>query len=335
VAKLSPDLRKLLWCTYIGGSGEESPRGGLTVDKDDNIYLVGTTASPDFPTTAGVFQRTRKGSHSAAVVKLKPDGSGLIWSTLLGGGNNNGIMGVRVGDKGNVHVAGHTDAADFPVSDGAAQPKHGGASDCFLAALSPDATKLLHCTYLGGKGNEFAEHQLRLLDDGCVLVTGVTGSADFPVTPQAFQPALKRKTNGFVAKLSADGRKFVFSTFLGGSGGEFLLMPTLDAQGNICVVGHSASQDFPVTPGALQPAYGGAGDGVFAVLSPDGSKLLYATYLGGKGEDLLRSVAIGHRGEIYLVGRTASDDLPVTAGAAQSKRKGGPDAFVVKLVRIP
>jgi hypothetical protein len=233
-------------------------------------------------------------------------------------------MGVRVDTSGRVFVAGHTQSDNFPVTPGAPQPKLGGKSDCFLAALTPDATKLLYATYLGGAENEFAEHRLALLADGSVLLTGVTASRNFPATTGA----LRGKTNGFVTRLSADGKRWVFSTLLGGSGGEYFLMPTTDAVGNIYVVGHSASPDFPTTPGALQPRPGGNGDGVFAILSPDGARVLYATHLGGSGEDLLRSLALAPNGDVFLIGKTESDDFPVTTGV---KRKGKLDAFVVKL----
>jgi len=122
---------------------------------------------------------------------------------------------------------------------------------------------------------------------------------------------------------------------LGASDAEFFLMPTTDARGNIYIVGHSTSPDFPTTAGAVQAGYGGKGDGVFAILNPDGSRLLYATYLGGQDEDLLRSLAVGPKGEVYLIGKTASDDFRLTAGAAQAMRKGSSDAFVVKLVPVP
>lgn len=336
-AKLSPDMKKLLWCTYVGASKTDWPRGGLAVDDQDNVYLVGGTDSPDFPLTEGAFQRQRKGNkRDAAIVKLKHDGSSIIWSTLLGGGDGEGLMGVRV-DASGVYVAGHTQSRDFPVTAGAAQATLGGKSDCFFAKLSRDGGRLLYATYLGGKENEFAEHRPLLLADGSVVLTGVTGSPDFPTTPGAAQRRLKGKTDGFITKLSPDGRRFTFSTLLGGSDGEFFLMPTPDKQGNLYFVGTSRSRDFPVTPDAVQGTFAGAsgkwdGDGVLAILSPDGSKLLYATYLGGKGSDLIRSVALGPEGEIYLVGSTSSPDFPVTPDAAQTTLRGNADAFIVKLV---
>jgi hypothetical protein len=333
VAKLSADLKRLMWCSYVGGSADDSPRGGLTLDRNDCVYLVGTTSSPDFPTTAGVFQPRRNGPRDSAIVKLKADGSGLIFSTLLGGsGEDDAAMGVRLDAAGNLYVAGHCRSSDFPVTPGAVQPRLGGQSDCYLAKLSPDAGRILYATYLGGSGNEFAEHRPWLAPDGCVLLSGFCGSPDFPTTSAAYQRKLKGPGDGFLAKLSPDGTRLVFCTLLGGSGDENCLMPTVDAQGRIWIVGSTGSRDLSVTPDAFQPKSGGGRDGLLAILSPDGSRLLYATYLGGSGDELIRGIAFGEKGEVYLVGNTASRDFPVTPGALQRELGGNHDAFVVKLV---
>jgi hypothetical protein len=110
-------------------------------------------------------------------------------------------------------------------------------------------------------------------------------------------------------------------------------MPTVGPDGNIALVGQTTSKDFPVTPDALQKTYAGGGsDAVLAVISADGSKLVYATYIGGKGDDLIRGLAVTPAGEIYLAGNTNSDDLPfISRDAAQPKRKGGHDGFIIKL----
>ncbi len=281
VAKLSPDFREVLWCTYIGGTEGESPRGGLTLDEQDNVYVVGGTSSGDFPTTPGSFQPERNGTQDSALIKLEPNGAELVYSTLIGGsGKDPTIVGVQVDISGDVYGAGHTQSEDFPVTVDAPQPELGGKSDCFFTKFSSDGGKLVYSTYLGGSENEFAEHRLYLASDRSVILTGVTSSPDFPTTETALQRSLKGKNDGFITKLSADGKRFVFSTLLGGSGGEFWLMPTLDSAGNILMVGQTDSQDFPTTPDAIQPNYGGGrSDGAFAVISPDGSKLLYATYI--------------------------------------------------------
>jgi len=337
LGKLAADGRKFLWCTYIGGRGEDWPRGGTALDSHGNIIVVGRNTSANFPGTEGVIRPKLRGQNGdAMIVKISGDGRKLIWATLLGGSDWDGLMGARVDKAGNVYVAGHTRSRDLPVSEGAAQPTAGGESDVFLACITPDAKRIRYCTYLAGSRNEWAEHRPALLEDGSFLLTGVTASSDFPTTQRAYQRKLKGKNDGFLVKLAPDGKRLAFCTLLGGSGGEFFLMPTVGPRGNIYMVGGTSSKDFPVTRDALQPTFGGGqGDAVLAVLSGDGSKLLYATYIGGSGGDLIRGLAVTKRGEIYLAGNTNSDDLPfISRSAAQPKRKGGHDGIIIKLAPV-
>lgn len=330
-AKLSGDLRELRWCTYIGGSGTETPRGGLTTDARDNVYLVGTTASADFPTTPGAYQRAARGGGDALVVKLDPAGR-RVWSTLLGGGGSDGIMAAGVDAEGSVRVAGHTESGDLPVSDGAPQRTLGGQSDLFLAGLSPDGSRLLYATYLGGAGNEFAEHLLAVRADGTTVISGTTASPDFPTTAGAYQRDRRGPGDGIVAALSSEGRRLAFATLLGGGGGENLFTPRLGPDGNLYVAGSTTSTDLPVTPDALQKTSGGGQDAVIAIFSPDGARLLYCSYLGGSGEEVIRQITLGPEGEIFLAGQTTSADFPVSPGAFQRTLRGPQDGFIVKLV---
>jgi len=335
-AKLSPDLKRLIWCTYIGGSGDEAPRGGLALDADDNVCVFGTTASADFPTTPGAFQLRRSGPRDAFVAKLKADGSGLLWCTLFGGSAEDYMLGGRIDNSGAVYFAGHTTSADLPRTSGSAQSKHGGQHDAYVVKLLSDGSRPDYVSYVGGSANEFPEHRPSVTADGGLLLPGVTGSPDFPTTPAALQRKLRGKNDAFLTKLSADGGRFMFSTLLGGSGTEFCLMPTSTPNGEIIVVGQTESRDLPVTPAPLQKSHGGGrSDGWLAIFSSDASRLLYCTYLGGSGDDMVRSVALGLKGELYLVGNTASRDFPVTDGAAQPQYGGGNgDAYVVKLIRF-
>jgi len=259
----------------------------------------------------------------------------IAYATYLGGsGEDDAIMGLRLDAAGNLYVAGHIQSTDFPVTPGAAQPKASGMSDCCLAKLAPDASRLLYATYLGGSGNEFAEHRPWLCVDGAMPLAGFCASPDFPTTAGALQRQPKGKSDGFLTKLAPDGRRLVFSTLLGGSASENLLMPTVDNAGNIYAVGSTGSRDLPVTPDALQPAFGGGEeDALLAILSPDASRLLYCTYLGGRGDEMIRSLALGPNGEVHLVGSTSSPDFPTTPRVLQPTfGGGGGDAFVVKLV---
>lgn len=337
VSKLAGDLSALRWCTYVGGGAGESPRGGLALDRADRVWIVGSTSSADFPTTAGAYQRQAKGTQDAVVFALEADGSALVASTRLGGSDTDGTMGVVLDPAGNVHIAGHTQSADFPVTAGAAQVVHGGLSDNYAAAFTPDLGTLLYATYIGGSGNEYAEHRLTWMGDNAVLIPGVTLSADYPTTADALQRALAGQNDGILSRVSTLDGSLAYSTLLGGSGTEFYLWPTPDQDGNVWLVGTTSSPDFPVTADALQPTYAGGpsgdgtGDGVIVQLDPTLRRVLYASYLGGNGYDLIRSVTIAPNGDLLLVGETSSSDFPVTEGAAQLRLSGPSDGFVVRL----
>ncbi|MAE60045.1 MAG: hypothetical protein CMJ49_01685 [Planctomycetaceae bacterium] len=337
VAKLSPDLSLRLWCTYVGGSDEDFPRGGIALDDRDNVLVVGMTQSTNFPKTRHAFQLKRKGRSDAAIVKLTADGSRLMFSTLLGGNGGDGVVGARLDPDGNVYLGGNTSSTDLPVTADAPQPARGGKSDSYIAKLSRDGRRLIYLTYLGGRNDEWAEHRLALLPDGSVILTGVCRSPDFPTTTNAAQPRFAGGRNdGFIAHLNPAGNQFQFATLIGGRGNEFFLAPTPDADGNIHFVGTTTSRNFPVTPDALQSRHAAPNasdkDGVVAVLSPDGAELRFATLIGGSGDELIRSLTIGPAGELYLVGRTKSPDFPVTPGAMQPQFGGKSDAVIIKLV---
>jgi hypothetical protein len=244
------------------------------------------------------------------------------------------MLGGRIDQAGDIVFVGHTTSADLPARAGRAQSVYGGLHDAYIAKLSGNGSRLHFATYVGGRENEFPEHRPFIYADGSVLLPGVTASDDFPTTSAAFDRELTGKNDAFLSKVSADGKRFEFSTFVGGSGTEFCLMPTPDSNGDIFIVGETESKDLPVTPDALQRRFGGGrSDGWLAIFNSDASKLLYCTYLGGSGDDMVRSLAFGDDGEVYLVGNTSSPDFPATARAFQNTFGGGSgDAYVMKLV---
>jgi len=167
-----------------------------------------------------------------------------------------------------------------------------------------------------------------VLSDGGTITSGVTLSANLP----SAIGNLRGSADGFVAKVNGTNVAFDFVRYVGGSGTDRLLSPEVDGQGRIYLVGQTNSADFPVTAGAFQGTFGGGpNDGVFVVLSADGRDILYATYIGGGGDDLIRDITLDQAGDAYLVGLTTSDNFPVTSGAFQTSRGGDNDAFALKL----
>ncbi|MFQ5690791.1 MAG: hypothetical protein ACE5HQ_11025 [Gemmatimonadota bacterium] len=329
VCRISGDLTTLRWCTYTGGGW---PRGGMRLDPDQNVLVVGRVTGANFTTTVGVVQRQALGTDDAFVLKLNSDGTDIVFSTRLGGRSTEVgevALSVRMDAVGNLYVSGISTSEDFPVTSGAAQTVSRGPKDGFLAKLNPTATRFLYSTFLSGSGLEGCEHQSVLIEDGTVLCGGETSSGDLPGGA-----GRRGGRDGFIAQLNPSGSAFDVVRYVGGTADEQQLGPVRDDEGNIYLFGNTNSTDLATTPDAIQRTYaGGVADGFLMVLAPDASSVLFSTYLGGSGNELIRGVAVGPSGELYLVGRTDSPDFPVTTGAVQTSLGGDSDAFVVKLVR--
>ncbi len=250
-------------------------------------------------------------------------------------GSHGHFGGIAVDADGNVYVTGSTTSTDFPIVN-AVQPTLGGGRDAFVSKISADGSQLLYSTYLGGSGDELTYGSSIAVDgDGDAYVTGDTRSDDFP-TANALQGNLGRGgLSAFITELSPDGGTLVFSTYFGGSNFEVGDDIGVDPWGNIYVVGETGSRDLP-TVNAIQPAYGGGiSDAFVAELAPAGTDLLFATYLGGVGEDRGWGLAVDQVGNVYVTGKTDSVDFP-TANPYQPSYGGGTyDAFITEISGCP
>lgn len=336
----------LSYSTYLGGSGGDSGQA-IAVDAFGFAYLTGITESPDFPTTPGAFKTTPPGGGNMFVTKMKADGSGLVYSTYLGGDSHDNFEGgyaIAVDSLGNAYLTGDAgNGGDFPTTPGAFQPgPSGGYSDGFVTKLSPDGSTLVYSTYLGGTYHPAAGttngYAIAVDSLGYAYVTGKTTSGNFPVTAGAFQTSNKSisSTNAFVTKMNLDGTGLIYSTYLGGSGspygGDSAAGIAVDSFGNAYVAGTANSSDFPKTVGAFRTANSGFSDAFVTKLKADGSGLLYSTYLGGSQPDTGDGIAIDSLGSAYVTGYTGSNDFPTTAGAFQTAmRTIYGNAFVTKV----
>jgi len=327
VAKLNPAGNGLVYCTYVGGSGDDRAYG-IAVDPNGYAYVTGSTASLNFPARYAL-QSQLQGWRNAFVFKLNPAGNVLVFSTYLGGNGFDTGYGIALDGAGNAYVTGDTTSVNFPATG--FQKSYRGTQDAFVAKIAADGTRLLYSTYLGG-GNSNHGAAIAVDAGGTAYIAGSTYSVDFP-TLNAFQPNLAGGEDAFVARLSADGNSLLFSTYLGGSGGVTSYPETaqgiaLDAQGSAYVTGVTSSPDFPLLH-ALQPARAGSLDAFVTKLNASGA-LMYSTYLGGYGVDVGNAIAVDSNGGAVVVGYTYSTDLPVV-GAIQSQSGGDCDAFVAKL----
>ena len=336
----------LSYGTYLGGSGSDTVNA-VALDPSCSsscpAYLTGSTSSSDFPVN-NAFQGTRGGTGrdtDAFVSKLSADGSALVYSTYLGGSSGDSGAGIAVDSTGRAFVTGSTSSAAgappakaFPTTAGAFQPTQGGRSDAFLAVLKADGSGLDYSTFLGGAFNDSGSGVA--VQGGKAYVTGATNSPTFPTTAGAFKrtcgtvaaPCSRSRgpSDAFVAEIdpASGAASLVYSTFLGGGGGDSGAGIAVDSTGAAYVTGSTASTDFPATPGALQPALSGGGDAFVAKLKPDGSGLSYATYLGGGnpafgaggvGAGIAVDPACASSCSAYVTGNTSSTDFPTTSGA--------------------
>jgi len=251
----------------------------------------------------------------------------LSYSTYLGGSGVDGGDSIAVDATGAVYVLGFTTSADFPKVN-AVQLTYNGGQDMFVAKLTPDGTALVYATYLGGSDRD-VPIGIAVDSAGAAYVIGSTFSQDFP-TVQALQPTFAGGSeDAMVAKLSADGSRLIYSTYLGGSGYESGHGIAVDLAGAAYIAGGTDSPDFPLV-NALQPRPTGAIDAFVAKLAPDGSALLYSTYLGGPGDETATGIAVDSLGAAYVFGDTTStDDFPSVNPLPAPG--GGYDPFVFKL----
>jgi hypothetical protein len=331
VTKLNPNGGGVVYSTYIGGSLDDYGYG-VAIDNEGNIYVTGTTASANYPTTPGVVQSTKSGGTDAFVTKLNASGTALLYSTFLGGTSNEEGFGIAFDSLSEVIVTGVTASSNYLVTSNAVQSALAGPTDAFVTRLDPSRNTTIFSTYLGGSGTDIGFGIAFDASTNSPIVTGLTDSMNFPVTPGAFRTVSAGSSDAFVVKLNGFGTASNYATYLGGSGIDAGLSIAVDANGNVYVNGLTDSPNFPTTPGSLQPANGGGESDAFVTkLNATGAGLIYSTYLGGNGADSSASIALGFGSKAVLSGTTTSANFPVTNDAIQSLLGGNQDAFVSRL----
>jgi hypothetical protein len=269
VTKLNHKGSALIYSSYLGG--DDGDRGhGIAVDEDGQAYVTGRTESNNFPTTAGTFQPIDPSisSNTAFVTKFSRRGSALVYSTYLGGSDEDEGSGIAVDEDGQAYVTGLTDSINFPTTPGAFQDINAGPDDAFVTKLNRRGTALVYSTYLGGTSSDegFA---IALDEDGHAYVTGRTRSVDFPTTADAFQNMNAGSDDVFVTKLNRRGTALVYSTYLGGTSSDEGFAIAVARKGNAYVTGLTESGNFPTTSGAFDTTYNGFDDAFVAKIEED------------------------------------------------------------------
>lgn len=333
ISRLNNSLTQLEASTYLGGQGADYVNG-LSLDGEGNLYLTGITSSQDFPVTPGAFQaQYRGGEYDAFLVKISPDLDLLLGSTYLGGsGIDYGAALSLLPAQNAVVIAGMTDSLNFPVTEGTYSTSLNGSQDAFVAILSGGLDSLVVATFIGGSDYDVAS-AVAVDGLGHFWVAGRTRSADFPVTAGAFDGTYNGDYDGFVLHLSPMLDFIYSSTYIGGSGADYLYGLGLEGTVNpaVYVAGYTSSGDFPVTEGAYDTTFAGLTDIFVTKFDSSLGSLIGSTFVGGVSDDRCRALVVDDRGCPYIAGWTRSAGYPITINTYDPSHNGGWDAVVTKL----
>ncbi len=330
VTKLSADGSSLVYSTLIGGAEKEEAYG-ISVDIVGNAYVTAESESADHPTTVGAYDTTFNGDADVTVTKFNPSGSALLYSTYIGGADEEEGWRVSIDALGNAYLVGPTHSADYPTTAGAFDETFNGDIDGYVTKLNPTGTALVYSTFLGGSSTD-RTFGLAVDAAGNAYVAGPAKSADFPTTVGAFDTTFNGISDSYVAKLNPAGSALVYSTFIGGTGVEAAHMLAIDSGLNAYITGPTNSADYPVTGDAFDTTVNGATDVHVTKLNSAGTAIVYATFLGGGGGEYGNGIATDGAGNAYVTGFVASRNFPTTPGVIKKGSRGEGDAFVAKFV---
>jgi uncharacterized protein (TIGR03437 family) len=347
VSKLDPN-GKLLFTDTFAGKGVDTGLA-IALDPSGNIYIAGTTASDDFPLSKAL-QTQPSPYGSGFILKLSNDGSAILYSTYFGGVlGTTSINALTTDASGNLYLTGGTSATDFPVTSGmptATPPRYPGnyvSEVVFVAAMAAAGDKILFSGTLGdfnpigcpatvfGCGSKNVGTGIALDGARNVYFGGNTNG----ILAATAGAAVSNGLGAFVGKIGANGSGLVYLTFIGTAeefgnpyiGATQFSSLVVDSAGNPYVAGNTGDPKFPATAGAYQTAFAGGPvdqfgipkntDGFVAKLKPDGSGFVWATYIGGSGDDAVNAIAVDPAGNVWASGTTASPTFPNKQGWTQ------------------
>jgi hypothetical protein len=289
---------QLLWSTFLGGNDIDGGKFVKAVGSD--IIVLGNTKSSDFPTTDDAFQKDYLGDYDIFITKFSSNGS-MIYSSYLGANGEDIIKDFDL-DSSNFIIAGRTTSTSFPVTASSAdQPVIGGGADGFLMRLSVNCSTVLYSTFVGGNNNE-GINEIDIDTQDNIIVTGTTQSENFPITTDAYQSSISSTDDDiFIAKYNSSGQK-IYATYFGGSHADYSFGLATDSVGNIIISGTTLSADFPIM-NAWQVNYSNTMRDAFVTkLSVNGQQLIFSSYFGGSGWDIVHHVEVDSNDNIIVSG---------------------------------
>ncbi len=326
VSKITPSGSRLVFSTYLGGSGHDYG-WGIAVDANLAAYVTGETASPNFP-LMNPIQAVHGGYRDAFVTKLSPAGNTLLSSTYLGGSDNDNGYAIALDSSQAAYITGNSWSANFPVQN-ALSGTYRGHGDAVIAKINPAGNALVYSTYFGGTGEEEGKG-IALDASGAAYITGWTSSKDLPLKNACQKTYGGGLEDAFAAKISATGKGLLFSTYVGGSDMDYSHSIAANSVGNAHIAGHTFSLNFPIK-NSLKPhaAYFEA-DAFIIKFERSGKKFVYSTLYGGRSDDWGMDICLDSLGQVYVAGHTYAWNFPVK-NAIRAKTSKNDDGFVLKI----
>ncbi|MHA1907828.1 MAG: SBBP repeat-containing protein, partial [Candidatus Thorarchaeota archaeon] len=292
--------------TFLGGSTSEYGMA-VTLDSAGNAYVFGHTASPNFP-TLNALNDTHGGGYDLFLSKFSPAGE-LLYSTFIGGDDNDFAYRVAVDNSGDIYLAGYTQSdTGFPLVNAQNSTYGGWNYDSYLIKVDSSGSSIVFSTFLGGDRDDHI-FGLALDTSGNVYVAGFTTSADFP-TVNAYNDTKGAQSDGFLTKYDPTGQTMLYSTFLGGVSLDVIRDLAIDSDGYCYLTGQTGSSNFP-TANAMNSTYNGGLDIFITKMKPGEPGLNYSTFYGGTGNEDTRSHAVDSSGNIYFTGISYAAGYPL------------------------
>lgn len=361
----------LVFGTYLGGA-DTSMGDAIAVDSAHNVYIAGVANSSQYPVTENAYDKVHKGNQDAFLTKLSADGKSLIYSTYLGGSDNDSANTLAVDSAGEVYVGGGTLSSDFPVTSGAYHLNGGVNGTGFITKLNSTGSGLIYSAEIGAatvrsiaidsQGNAYVTggvfgtfhttagaYKTQITNTNCPNVSGesyvfkmnpsgsapvystyisdceqaygiallngnayITGQTDHfhPVTTGAFQPNFGGYIDAFITELNTAGSALVYSTYMGGSLGDYGNGIVVDASGNATIAGYTGSSNYPVANAFQSKPPNTNTSATVTKINATGTALVYSTYLGGSNDDFANGIAQDSSGNVYVTGQASSADFP-------------------------
>ena len=346
VIKLNSYGTEIIYSTFVGGGVDHYTEKAwddygydIVIDSENNVYVTGYTTSSNFPTTPGCFDDTLSPSTKPLetnsdlfVLKINSDGSDLLYSTFIGGSENDFGTNIVLDNNNNAYIAGYTFSINFPITPGCFDESfNGGDYDIFALKLNSNGTDLLYSTFIGG---EFWEDVggIQIDANNNIYIAGSTSSSNFPTTPNCFESNYNGgQSDIFVLKLNWNASDLLYSTFIGGIDKDCCFDIALDCENNSYITGYTFSSNFPVKF-PYESIYYNRSDAFVSKLNSEGTDLFYSTYLGGDDIDVGRRIVIDSEKNAYVAGYTLSSDYPTTPITCYDySPNGGNDIFISML----